>query len=96
MAWRTFTAFETATRKTPLARTVALLKKKIARDKELKEELALIKAEMAAEALEVEAEALLRDDEERKAMKLFKKILGKKYAATETAKRVRERFPDLQ
>ena len=51
---------------------------------------------MAAEALEAEAEALLREDEERKAMKLFKKILGKRYTATETAKRVRERFPDLQ
>ncbi len=63
---------------------------------ELKEELALIKAEMAAEALEEEAEALLRRDEERKAMKLFKKILGKRYAATETAKRVRERFPELE
>lgn len=95
-AWRAFTAFEAATRKTSLAREVALLKKRIGRNKEIKEELALIKAEMAAEALEAEAEALLRKDEERKAMKLFKKILGKRYAATETAKRVRERFPDLQ
>jgi len=95
-AWREFTAFEAATRKTPLAREVALLKKRVDRNKELKEELALIKAEMAAEALEEEAEALLRRDEERKAMKLFKKILGKRYAGTETAKRVRERFPDLE
>ena len=48
------------------------------------------------EAIEAEAEALLREDEERKAMKLFKKILGKRYTGTETAKRVRERFPDLE
>jgi hypothetical protein len=95
-AWRAFTTFEAVTRKTSLAREVALVKKRIERNKEFKEELTLVKAEMGAEALEAEAEALLREDEERKAMKLFKKILGKRYAATETAKRVRERFPDLQ
>jgi hypothetical protein len=95
-AWRKFTAFEAATRKTSLVREVALLKKRIGKNKGLKEELAQIKAEMAAEVIEAEAEALMRKDEERKAMKLFKKILGKRYAATETAKRVRGRFPDLQ
>ena len=72
------------------------MKKRIGKNKEIKEELAQIKAEMAAEVIEAEAEALMRKDEERKAMKLFKKILGKRYAATETAKRVRGRFPDLQ
>jgi hypothetical protein len=94
-AWREFSLFVTAIAKTPIAREVALLKKRIERNKDLKEELAAIKAELAAEELEVEAEALLRKDEERKAMKLFKKILGKRYSGTETAKRVRERFPDL-
>ncbi len=95
-AWREFSAFEAATKKTSLARDVTLVKKRIERNKKLKEELAVIKVEMAAELLYDDAEALLREDEERKAMRLFKKILGKKYAATETAERVRERFPDLQ
>jgi len=95
-AWRALIVFEASTRKTPLAREVAQVKKRVDRNKELKEELAAIKAEIAAEALEAEAEALLREDEERKAMKLFKKILGKRYTGTETAERVRERFPDLE
>ena len=95
-AWRELTTLEAATRKLPIARELSTLKKKIERDKAIKGELALIKAELAAEAIEAEAEALLRRGEERKAMRTFKKILGKRYTETETAKRVRARFPDLQ
>jgi len=94
-AWRELTTFEAATRKTPIAREISSLKKKVERDKDIKEELALIKAEMAAEALEAEAESLLRQGEDKKAMRIFKKVLGKRYAETEAAKRVRARFPDL-
>ena len=95
-AWRELITLEAATRNTSIAREVSSLKKKVERDKDIKEELALVKAEMAAEALEAEAESLLRQGEEKKAMRIFKKVLGKRYANTETAKRVRARFPDLQ
>lgn len=95
-AWRALMTFEAATQDTPIAREVAALKKKITRNKDLKEELRAIQTELAAEELEAQAEALLRSDEERRAMKLFKKILGKKYAATRTAERVRQRFGEIK
>ena len=93
--WRELTLFAKATRETPIASKLTRLRKRVEGNKELKQELTAIKAELAAEELEAEAEALLADDRESRAIKLFKKILGKKYAETETARRVRERFPDL-
>ncbi|MDE0892633.1 MAG: hypothetical protein OSB14_10670, partial [Planctomycetota bacterium] len=65
------------------------------RDKSLKDELSEIKKEMEAESIWDDADALLRRGEERKAMKLLKKLTGKKFAGTKVQALVKERFPEL-
>ena len=93
--WRELVALREATRETPFKREVAAFTKKIERDKALKDDIKAIKTEMEAEALWDEADGLLRRGEERKAMKLLKKINGKKFNGTATQARIRERFPEL-
>ena len=93
--WRELIALTEATKDTPFAREVMALKKKIERDKSLKNDIKAIKTEMEAEAIWDEADGLLRRGEERKAMKLLKKLTGKKFIGTKTQARVRERFPEI-
>ena len=93
--WRELIVLTEATKDTPFAREVMALKKKIERDKSLKNDIKAIKTEMEAEAIWDEADGLLRRGEERKAMKLLKKLIGKKFTGTKTQARVRERFPEL-
>ena len=94
-AWRELIALTEATKDTPFAREVMVSKKKIERDKTLKDDISAIKTEMEAESIWNEADGLLRRGEERKATKLLKKLLEKKFTGTETQARVRERFPEL-
>ena len=93
--WRELIALTEATKDTPFAREVMALKKKIERDKSLKGDINAIKTEMEAESLWDEADGLLRRGEERKAMKLLKKLTGKKFIGTKTQAKVRERFPEI-
>ena len=88
-------ALAEATEETPFKRGVLAFKKKVERDKALKDDIKAIKTEMEAETLWNEADRLLQRGEERKAMKLLKKINGKKFNGTQTQARVRERFPEL-
>lgn len=93
--WRELVALAEATKDTPYTRAVMALKKKIERDKSLKGDINAIKTEMEAESIWDEADGLLRRGEERKAMKLLKKLTGKKFIGTKTQARVRERFPEI-
>ena len=93
--WRELIALLESTKGTPFTREVSAMKKKIERDKSLKDELSKIRKEMEAESIWDDADALLRRGEERKAMKLLKKLTGKKFAGTKVQALVKERFPEL-
>ncbi|MCP3916611.1 MAG: hypothetical protein GY711_13730 [bacterium] len=79
----------------PLEKPVADALKSAARNPELKEAVAALKVEFAAEDLWEDAQELLRKGDDKGAKKLLRKILGKRYAATPAAERVRTQHPEL-
>ena len=60
-----------------------------------KEEIAAWKLEKEAEDIWAEAHELLKKGQRRPAEKLLRKLLRSKFAGTEVAQRVREKYPDL-
>ena len=79
---------------TPRARRLAELIRKAERDRTIKEEIDTWKLAQSAEKLWNDAVALLEDGQERKAERIFRRLLRKKYAATPASRRTAERFPE--
>ncbi|MDP6764358.1 MAG: hypothetical protein QF860_15970 [Planctomycetota bacterium] len=79
---------------TPRERAVADLVRKAERKREIKEEIETWKLEQSAERMWSQALALLADEQKRKAERLFRRLLRKKYAATPAGLRAAERFPE--
>jgi 23S rRNA maturation-related 3'-5' exoribonuclease YhaM len=73
---------------------VADLVRKAERKREIKEEIETWKLEQSAERMWSQALALLADEQKRKAERLFRRLLRKKYAATPAGLRAAERFPE--
>ncbi len=79
----------------PLEKRVADALKGAARDPRWKDTVAALKLEFAADALWDEAQELIRKGEKKAADRLLRKILGKRFAATPAAERVRAQHPHL-
>jgi len=68
--------------------------KKAERSSRIKEELARTKLEIEGEAILDQVHALIQDGEEKKAQRLLKKLLGKRFLGTQVAERGRELLDD--
>ncbi|MDP6409130.1 MAG: hypothetical protein QGI46_07125 [Planctomycetota bacterium] len=79
--------------RTPRERRLADLIRKAERDRAIKEEIETWKLERKAEELWSDALALLAEEQDRKAERLFRRLLRKNYAQTPAGLRAAERFP---
>lgn len=81
---------------TPLEKEVATTIKKAEKDKSLKDLIEVIKSEFKAAELWEEAQALIKQGERKKALRIAKKLLGRKYASTPAAEAARKEFAELK
>ena len=80
---------------TPLSPELLSVRRDLQKDPDLREAIRSIDREREAQGLLREARELLDAGEEARGKRILRRILSKKYAATPTAGRVRELYPDL-
>ena len=80
---------------TPLEKEVNQTLKTIEKDKQLKAVLEELRTEAKADEIWAEAQALLQAGDRKKALRVAKKLLGRKYANTPAARSARAALPEL-
>lgn len=94
--FRRLVELEVSVAETPLAKEVGSTIKRTEKDKVLKPATQKVRTELKAEAFLEEAKALDRSGERKKAVRIAKKLLGKKYKETPAAKQALDLFPELE
>lgn len=92
-AWKRLSELQTACTGLALEKEIAARLKKAETKKEIQPELAAVKLEAEAEALLQAAQAQADARKEKELEKTVRKLLGKRYAATEAARRARSLWP---